>query len=146
MEEDVNTLILHMGIHIMQLYVLVTIHLDLENKEVPLLSTYLLVSYFQWEIFHIKYNVCHDSVSWFMWSIDFNRSPCKYEDQLIAVILTDWRHVRKRDGEKTALKIEARNGVSQEKETEIMYTIARKKGEYRNFPARGDFTVKTMFP
>lgn len=146
MEEDVNTLILHMGIHMMPLYILVTTRLDLENKEVPLLSMYLLVSYFLWEILHIKYNVCLDSVSWFMWSIDFNRSPCKYEDEHIAVILTDWHHVRKRDGEKTALKIKARNGVSQEKEAEIVYTIARKTGEYRNDPARGDFTVKTMFP
>lgn len=61
--KDVNTLIFHMGIHMMQLYILVTIHLDLENKEVPLLSRYLLVSYFQWEVFHIKYNVCDGSVS-----------------------------------------------------------------------------------
>lgn len=53
--------------------------------------------------------------------------------------------MKKSDGEKTAVKIKAQNGVSQEKETEIVYTIARKKGEYRNYPVRGDFAVKTMF-
>jgi len=62
MEDNVNTLIFHMGIYMMRLYILVTIHLDLENKEVSLLSTGLLVSYFQWEIFHIKHSLCPSSV------------------------------------------------------------------------------------
>lgn len=38
MEEDVNMVILHMGIHMMWLYILVTIHLDLENKDVHCLA------------------------------------------------------------------------------------------------------------
>lgn len=40
--------------------------------------------------------------------------------------------MRKGDGEKTALKIKAQNGVSQEKEAELVYTVAIKKGKYRN--------------
>lgn len=47
----------------MPLYILVTTHQDLENKEVLLPNTYLLVSCLQWEIFQIKYNVCPDSGS-----------------------------------------------------------------------------------
>jgi len=53
--------------------------------------------------------------------------------------------MRKRDGEKTALKIKAGNGVSQEKETEIVYIIARKRGENRRYSDRGHFIVKTVF-
>lgn len=50
----------------------------------------------------------------------------------LQVILTDRHHVRKGDGEKTALKIRAQNVVSREKEAELMYTIVIKKGKYRN--------------
>lgn len=35
MEKGVNSLILHVGAHVMQLYVLVTAYLDLENMEFP---------------------------------------------------------------------------------------------------------------
>lgn len=66
--------------------------------------------------------------------------------ELIAIGLTDWHHVRARDGEEVTLKIKAWNGVSQEVEAEIVYRHVRKKGKYRNYSARGDFAVKTVFP
>lgn len=39
-----------------------------------------------------------------------------------------------RGGEKTALKIKAWNSVSQEKEAEIVYTIARRKRWVQKLP------------
>lgn len=113
----------------MPLYILVTTHLDLENKEVLLRNTYLLVSCLQWEIFHIKYNVCPDSVRWFTWSSDFNRFSSKCEDQLIVVILTDWHH---RDAEKADLKIKAWDGVSQEKEIKASAEITLLKETFQS--------------
>lgn len=80
-------LIIHMGIHIVQLCMCVIIYLDLENKSCCLVRRCLSVN------FDGKYFILSIVCALALWAdscdlLIFNRFPCKHEDQLIAVSLT----------------------------------------------------------
>lgn len=144
MEEDkyLSRLIIHMGIHIVQLCMCVIIYLDLENKSCCLVRRCLSVN------FDGKYFILGIVCALVLWAdscglLIFNRFPCKHEDQLIAVSLTS----REKKAMEKKLPEEWRHGmVYHRRRNRDSVCECQKRRKYGNYPARGDFAVKTVFP